>query len=362
MSLILDGSNGITFPNSSTQAVGFYGFKNRIINGGMVIDQRNSGSVYSPANGYSVDRWTSGYYNPAGGTYSAQQVVDAPTGFYNSLKMTVTATPSNNTDAFFQLYQPIEANNIADFSLGTANAKTFTFSFWVKSSLTGTFCVAFGNNISPAYYYVSTYTINNTNTWEQKTITVIGPTSGTWGTTNGQGLSVFFDLGCGTTEEASSANIWLLGNYRRISGAVRLINTNGATFYITGVQLEAGSTATSFDYRPYGTELALCQRYYQLMGGGSEYASNSTTTIQMTIKLIVSMRAVPTLGTTSALTVTDGLANYPQSSAVISTNYFSTTEGGFFSSANFTGLTNFRPLALNTFSGAGGYITASAEL
>jgi hypothetical protein len=228
----------------------------------MTVDQRYAGSAYSPANGFSVDRWTSGYYAPAGGTYSAQQVVDAPAGFYNSLKMTVTATPSNNTDSFFQLYQPIEANNVADFGLGTANAKSFTFSFWVKSSLTGTFCVAFGNNTSPAYYYISTYTINTANTWEQKTITVTAPTSGTWGTTNGQGLAVFFDLGCGTSEEAPSANTWYSSNYRRISGAVRLINTNGATLFVTGVQLEVGTQATSFDYRDYGRELIMCQRYF----------------------------------------------------------------------------------------------------
>lgn len=236
-------------------------FKNRLINGAMTVDQRYAGTAYSPANGYSVDRWTSGYYAPAGGTYSAQQVVDAPAGFYNSLKMTVTATPSNNTDAFFQLYQPIEANNVADFGLGTANAKSFTFSFWVKSSLTGTFCVAFGNNTSPAYYYVSTYTINTANTWELKTITVTAPTAGTWGTTSGQGLSVYFDLGSGTTQDAPSANTWNSGNYRRVSSGVRLINTNGATLNVTGCQLEVGTVATSFDQRSISTELGLCYRY-----------------------------------------------------------------------------------------------------
>ena len=292
----LAGAN-IATTNSSTQSVtsiNTFGFKNRIINGGMTIDQRYAGSAYSPANGFSVDRWTSGYYGPAGGTYSAQQVVDAPANFYNSLKITVTATPSNNTDAFFQLYQPIEANNVADFGLGTANAKSFTLSFWVKSSLTGTFCVAFGNNTSPAYYYISTYTINTADTWEQKTITVTAPTSGTWGTTNGQGLAVFFDLGCGTAEEAPSANTWYSSNYRRISGAVRLINTNGATLFVTGVQLEVGSQATSFDYRDYGRELILCQRYYQTLGYQLVGRVESTTIVTMVATLQVAMRTSPT--------------------------------------------------------------------
>jgi len=290
---------------SSINALNTFGFENRIINGDMRIDQRYGGTAYSPANGFSVDRWTSGYYAPAGGTYSAQQVVDAPAGFYNSLKMTVTATPSNNTDAFFQLYQPIEANNVADFGLGTANAKPFTLSFWVKSSLTGTFCVAFGNNTSPAYYYISTYTINTANTWEFKTITVTGPTAGTWGTTNGQGLAVFFDLGSGTTQDAPSANTWNAGNYRRVSSGVRLIGTNGATLNVTGVQLEAGSQATSFDFRSIGQELALCQRYYQQRGGNSadeRIASGFvyiSTQGRFTYPTRVVMRTSPTLTVSS---------------------------------------------------------------
>lgn len=298
-------------------------FKNKIINGAMTVDQRYAGTVYSPANGFSVDRWTSGYYAPAGGTYSAQQVVDAPAGFYNSLKMTVTATPSNNTDAFFQLYQPIEANNVADFALGTASAKSFTFSFWVKSSLTGTFCVAFGNNTSPAYYYISTYTINTANTWEFKTISVTAPTAGTWGTTNGQGLAVFFDLGSGTNQDAPTANTWNAGNYRRVSSGVRLIGTNGATLNVTGCQLEVGTVATSFDYRPYGTELMLCQRYLPAFtnGGTNGYLGpvfiySATGGIGI-IPFQVPARVRPTGVTINSLDLmVDGIANYNVSAAI----------------------------------------------
>ena len=245
--------------------------RNKIINGAMTIDQRNGGSAVTNANGYITDRWTVGRYGPNGGSYTAQQVTDAPSGFKNSLKLTTTAVPSLNSDQYFQMFQPIEGYNIADFSFGSADAATFTFSFWVKSSLTGTFCVAFTNNQATTRSYVVTYTINAADTWEHKTVTVAGDTSavGNWGDTNGQGLTVFFDIGSGTAQEASAANNWETGNFRRIAGAVRIIETSGATFQITGVQLEVGDTATPFEHRSYGQELALCQRYYSVIGGGS---------------------------------------------------------------------------------------------
>jgi hypothetical protein len=309
-------------------------FKNRIINGDMSIDQRNNGSAVTSASGYIADRWSVATFAPNGGAYTAQQITDAPVGFRNSLRVTTTATPSSNADQFFQMFQPIEGFNVADFLLGTANAITFTLSFWVKSSLTGTFCAAFTNNQSTTRSYISTYTINSANTWEYKTITVQGDTSGvgTWGTTNGQGLSVFFDLGSGTNQEASAVNTWQTGNFRRVSGAVRVVGTNGATFQVTGVQLEVGTVATSFDFVLYGTELALCQRYLPAFNSsgtvplGVGYAFTTSNAI-CSINFPVQTRVAPSGISTSPAGDFQIVASAAFTASAIAYNSASTTVG-----------------------------------
>ena len=235
-------------------------FKNRIINGAMVIDQRNAGAAVSTDNSFPVDRYN--FRTVGGGVISFQRSTTAPAGFINSLAATVTtADASIAASDNYQLRQTIEGFNIADLGWGTANAATVTLSFWVRSSLTGTFG---GNlvNYAANRSYVFQYTISVANTWEQKSITIAGDITGTWSTDNSGGITVTWDLGSGTDFNGTTANIWAASNFRRISGNVQLVSTNGATFYITGVQLEVGSSATSFEYRQYGTELALCQRYY----------------------------------------------------------------------------------------------------
>jgi len=238
---------------------GLYGFKNRIINGAMVIDQRNAGASVTPtASQYSLDRWSLSL--TASSKFSFQKSSTAPTGFSNSLLFTSLSAYSVGAGDFFLANQWIEGFNTADLAWGTANAKTVTLSFQVYSSLTGTFggCIT---NSAQSYSYPFTYTVSSANTWTQITVTIAGPTSGTWiGSTNGRGLGVWFSLGTGSTY-SGTAGSWASANYYSATGATSVVGTNGATFYITGVQLEKGSTATSFDYRPYGTELQLCQRY-----------------------------------------------------------------------------------------------------
>ena len=239
---------------------GLYGFKNRIINGAMVIDQRNAGASVTPANGdYFVDRWN--YGSTQASKFTAQQTTTAPSGFTNSIKMTVASAVTIGAGDIFGIDQRIEGFNAADLGWGAAGAATVTLSFWVQSSLTGTF----GGSIINGTFnrsYPFTYTINSANTWEQKTVTIAGDTSGTWNKTNGLGIRVLFSLGSGSTY-SGTAGTWAGAGYTSATGAVSVVGTASATFYITGVQLEKGSTATSFDYRPYGTELALCQRYYE---------------------------------------------------------------------------------------------------
>jgi hypothetical protein len=242
----------------------YTGFKNRIINGAMVIDQRNNGaSVTYPGSGsvgselYVIDRWAG---NSTGSTrFSMQRSTTAPAGFTNSLLITTTTAGTPGASDFCYFVQGIEGFNTADLGFGTANAQTVTISFWIRSSLTGSFGGSISNSAANRRYPFS-FAISAANTWEYKTITIPGDTTGTWLTDNGRGITLVFNLGTGSTNEGP-ANAWATTGIAP-TGSVDLVATAGATLNITGVQLEKGSTATSFDYRPYGTELALCQRYY----------------------------------------------------------------------------------------------------
>lgn len=251
--------NGSDVFNASSS----FGFKNRIINGAMVIDQRNAGASVTPNSSYTLDRWSS--INSQTSKFTVQQnaaSVTPPAGYGNYLGVTSSSAYSVAAGDYFAIYQPIEGFNTSDLAFGTASAATVTLSFWVRSSLTGTFGGALKNGAANRSYPF-TYTISVANTWEQKSVTIAGDTSGTWvGATNGTGLSVQIGLGVGSTF-SGTAGSWQGSNLISATGATSVVGTSGATFYITGVQLEKGSTATSFDYRSQGTELALCQRYYE---------------------------------------------------------------------------------------------------
>jgi hypothetical protein len=298
MSLQLNGDTGVTFNDSSLQgaAASPYVLKNRIINGDMRIDQRNAGaSVTNTTSGpYTIDRWVA--YGSQSSKFTVQRnaaSVTPPTGFTNYAGCTSSSAYTAGTNEEFDFYQYIEGYNIADLGWGTANAKTVTLSFWVRSSLTGTFGGQLANYNSSRSYPFS-YTISAANTWEQKTITVAGDTSGTWYTDNSAGMLVNFSLGAGSGK-SGTANTWQAGNYTQPTGSVSVVGTNGATFYITGVQLEVGSTATPFERRLYGTELALCQRYYQRLGSDLlvPLYNESTTSGRAIIPYPVIMRTAP---------------------------------------------------------------------
>jgi len=234
--------------------------RNRIINGDMRIDQRNAGASVTPASSiYTLDRWNAVVSQSS--RFSVQQSSVVPATFTNSMLATSLTSTAPSASDFFALTQYVEGFNGADLGWGTANAQTVTLSFRVRSSLTGTFVVAFRSGSDDAAY-PATYTINAANTWETKTITVPGPTSGTFGTGNGRCFGVWFVLGMGSNFHGT-ANAWAGGSALGVSGAVNVVATNGATFYLTGVQLEVGTVATPFERRQYGQELALCQRYYE---------------------------------------------------------------------------------------------------
>lgn len=274
-------------------------WRNRIINGDMRIDQRNAGASVTPDSVYTLDRWQA--QNTQTGKFTVQQnagSVTPPTGFTNYLGVTSTSAYSVTSTDWFNICQPIEGFNCADLAWGTANAQTVTLSFWVRSSLTGTFGGAIvGASNSRSYPF--SYTISSANTWTQISITIAGDTTGSWVTNNTTGMVVRFSLGAGSTR-SGTAGAWASGLYISATGATSVVGTNGATFYITGVQLEKGSTATSFDYRPYGTELALCQRYFYKHVSGTGLAIGTITyytgsNLEVYVPFPVTMRAIPTL-------------------------------------------------------------------
>jgi hypothetical protein len=270
---------------------GLYGFKNRLINSAMVIDQRNAGAAVTTST-YCPDRWR--VENSSDAAFSAQQVSDAPTGFVNSLKWTTTTADASLAATQYALVrQGIEGYNIADLMWGTASAATITISFWVKSTLTGTFGGVAGNGAFDRSYPF-TYTISSANTWEYKTITIAGDTTGTWATTNAAGMQLYFGLGTGTTY-SGTAGAWTGSGLISATGAVSVIGTLNATWQITGVQLEKGSTATSFDYRPYSAELQLCQRYFEVVSMNGLAGSSSTTAVGFGCSYKVQKRATPTV-------------------------------------------------------------------
>lgn len=303
-------SSGFSTPSGSTiNVANTFGFKNRIINGGMVIDQRNAGASVALSNvtTYIVDRFAVRTGTGSGNT--AIQSSTAPAGFSKSMLVTIGTGASPSAGQVNYIYQAIEAYNLADLNWGTANAKTITLSFWVRSSVTGTFSGALRNDAADAAYPF-TYTISTANTWTQASVTIVGPTIGTWPTNNTTGVIVFFDLGSSSAVQGT-AGVWAAADYRAATGSTQLVVTSGATLYITGVQFEVGSQATSFDFRSIGQELALCQRYCfvpDLVNSFYTGGCNGTSSALATIPFPVVMRSAPT-GTFSGTFSGDNFAN-----------------------------------------------------
>ena len=307
--------------------------KNRIINGAMVIDQRNAGASVTPtSNGtYTLDRWIA--FLSVSSKYSVQQnagSVTPPVGFTNYLGVTSLSSYTVGASEYFGITQRIEGYNVADLGWGTANAKTITVSAWVRSSLTGTFGGSIYNSAGDRAYPF-TYTISAANTWQQISVTVAGDTSGTWLTTNGIGLQIMFSLGAGSTY-SGTAGVWSSTLYLGATGAVSVVGTSGATFYITGVQLEVGSSATGFEYVNYQTSLANCQRYFQPCGNGASGRGNSATNAEFAITFQVPMRSAPTIsfgGFSGSQALIEEFSTAGTITATAATSGISSTTGGY---------------------------------
>lgn len=291
-----------THLDSNLQA-GFQG-RNKIINGSMVVDQRNAGASVSSGGSFPVDRFY--ITETTSATFTAQRSTTAPVGFTNSLLFTVGTGASAGASEQVQVRQQIEGYNISDLAWGTANAKTVTLSFQARASIAGTYCV-FLQDTNATLSYVAEYTISSANTWEQKSVTITGPTTGTFDTTNSTGVMIAWDLGSGSNFNAT-AGVWQSAvSARRTTNQTNLVGTSGATFYITGVQLEEGTTATSFEREAYSVTLDKCKRYCQKLMSGillpkmREYDRSRNGHIQF----IPQMRATPTVASMSS---TDGVS------------------------------------------------------
>ena len=357
------GGNTATINSMTPTADSLQGFRNRIINGDMGIDQRNAGASITPTSAqYSVDRWQC--FLTQASKYTIQQnagSVTPPAGFTNYLGVTSASAYSIVSSDFFMFRQAIEGLNVADLGWGTANAKTITVSFWVRSSLTGTFGGTLMNSAANRSYPF-TYTISAANTWEYETITIAGDTSGTWLSNTNTGVYLQFGFGVGSTYSATAGAWTGTSNIFSATGATSVVGTNGATFYITGVQLEVGSVATPFERIDYGRELMLCQRYcWRWDSADNLYAmyslgrGTSSTNIQTLMNHPVTMRGSPTMTYSGSYAYSNGNAT---SGASLS------TATRFNASTNWTttGTTASNAYIIEASNTLSAYIIASAEL
>jgi hypothetical protein len=347
----------------NAQGLGF-GMRNRIINGDMRIDQRNAGATSTSNGVYTADRWGFGAGVASKMTYGQNyNSLTPPAGFANYFGFKTTTAYTVGASEFFLFYQSIEGYNTADLNFGTANAETITVSFWVNSTLTGTFGgVLYNSAQNRAFPF--TYTINAASTWEKKTITIPGDTSGTWLTTNGVGLTLTFGLGVGSTNNGTATGAWQAAAYLGATGATSVVATLNATWNITGVQLEKGSKATSFDYRSIGTETDLCRRYYLKVQGGLAAGCAPSNQVVASTVFPVAMRATPTADLTAAARIDAvGIGSVTQSPKTISSfsGTLSATGAGLFL-GNFAGVTAGASAVFYDSTNGGGDFTFSAEL
>jgi hypothetical protein len=363
---ILTSNGASALPTFETAAASPYVLKNRIINGDMRIDQRNNGASTTPSDtSYVIDRWQQ--VATAKSKFSYQRSTTAPTGFKNSILATVVAAYTETAGDFHVIQQQIEGFNVADLGWGAAGASTVTLSFWVRSSLTGTFG-GYITNGTNARSYSFTYTISSANTFEYKTVVIPGDTSGTWATDNTSGMQVGFSLGVGSTY-AGAAGSWATATYLGATGQTNIVETSGATLYITGVQLEVGTSATPFERRLYNQELANCQRYYYRTTPASGSAFGFGWNANTTVSIVAGSFPVPMRVKPSALEQSGTASHYQILHAATATTCSSVPSFDTITSETIYG-TNFTVASgLTAGQGSGGrsnnasaYLGFSAEL
>ena len=337
--------------------------RNMIINGGMTISQRGTAAltVTNSGQNYQVDMYRA---RSQGGQFSIQQVTDAPsgTGLYNSLKVQVTSadTSVGNSD-YHEIIQYIEGYNFLPTEYGGSGAKTCTLSFYVKSNIADTFTGAIGN-VGNNRGFGFNYTINSANTWERKTITIPGDTTGTWNKANSVGAKIIFSLGIGANFATANVSTWETRETMGTDDGYNLMASTSNNIYFTGIQFEVGDTMTTFEHRSRGEELLRCQRYFQILKTGGAVASG--TSINFSAPLHCPLRNSPTLGKTSGsfnfgdmVSHSDTSTSTPQ----IDTGYANQEIMVTGAIAGFDTLTNYRSYRHEPTASQPALITASAE-
>jgi hypothetical protein len=337
------------------------------------LTQAAAGAAITPAGtgatsiNFAVDRTRIAYSQNS--KLTAQQnrgSVSPPTGFKNYLGVSCAATATVGATDYFLVGQAIEGYNVSDLSWGTAAASTVTLSFWARSNTIGTF----GGSVNNSAYnraYAFSYTINVADTWEYKTVTITGDTTGTWLTDNGVGAYVWFSLGSGSTV-SKAAGSWGAGEHYGVTGANNLMGSTSNYLYITGVQFEKGTTASTFEFRSYQKELMLCQRYYAKISGGgfSNFAAfavgfcSNSTTIEGLINYPVTMRAAATLSFSNVRTNTATGTNTAVTS--VSNSYAGTNSMNAVFVSSGSSITQGQAGSIIGNSNSSAYVDLSAEL
>jgi hypothetical protein len=354
-----------TIPSAGLTLGSQVNFRNLIINGDMSIAQRGTSSVTASAGLFRIDRFQC--QTNAGGIYTVEQSTDAPDNFNYSLKVTSNSAHSLSNSNVVGIWQKIEGNNIPQLNWGSASAQDVTLSFYIKSSVTGTYGVAFRSASGTTVSYLGSYTINSANTWERKTITIDGATIGTWNINNSTGIEMLFGLGVGS-DYTGSAGSWSSNNYYGLTGATSLVSTNGATWLLTGVQLEVGTSASDFEFLPYDVNLTRCMRYFERISrdGNRTYApiangmQRLTTQSYGNVLCRVLKRASSTSISINNIILTDRKTQDKPATAIgnISTDY----QGVHMDFTHDAFGADFRPVLICGHNSTGGYIDIDSEL
>lgn len=339
--------------NEAGLNVNQYGNRNIIINGAMQVAQRGTSFTTVAENTYTLDRFN--YRKGNDGEVTITQDSSGPDGFANSLKVDVTTADTSIAASQYSIIEyNVEAQDLQRLAFGTSGAKNFTLSFYVKSNKTGTYAVNISQPDNSSKQATLTYTINSANTWERKSLTFTGDTSGVINDDNGIGFQMYWWLAAGSTYNSgsTSATFQTYSNANHAAGqAVNLLDDTSNEWFITGVQLEVGDTATDFEHRTFADELRRCQRYYFRLDGGSadslgfQGEMNTATQVQI-FGRFPTMRAAPT--------------------PAISANVGASTMGGTIrsiSSESFTGVTtdSFRMSGTVTSTSAGSFMFLRVE-
>jgi hypothetical protein len=345
------GSNNVTF-------------RNRIINGAMVIAQRGTSAV-TTSGSFPVDRFSAAS-NANDFTAIQNTTVPSSDTFVYSVSIQPTATKTPSASTYAAISTNVEGFNMQGLGWGTSSAKAVTVSFWVRSSKTGTYSIS-TKNAGASRTWCQEYTINSANTWEQKTYTITGCPDGSWPLDNTRGMTLDFWL-AGQNTQSSTVGSWYSGNINMSSNQVNFFDSTSNTFYITGVQLEAGTTASPFEYRQYGTELGLCQRYFQTWGGNSTYEriatgyAVSSTQIEVFVpRYYAPMRSAPSLSVNSASNFRASDAGTSYTATAVAISQASPLSCGIIVTVS-SGLTQYRAMSMDTNNTTSALLSLSAEL